>query len=325
MANVVLPTIIQGPAYITHGGVAVWTQGDVTVEHNVETFSPDSALGPLGPRFRSRHYRISCVPVGQINSTLMNYFYAAFLAPGSYVGKSIVPGANDDLLVNDIANMKTYTFHRAGMSQPPPLMLKPSGTAFGTMEWTAMIDAATQPTAAAAYKTNAGTLSSIDTSFEETEIIIDNYKATIGSRGSPYDAIGAIDGFEFSFPFQTQQIVAGDIGVVDTILTGLNVAGSFIPSNLTEDQADTLIAVQDSTAILPGQLLSRGTGGTPENLVISTTQRNPAFTFTLYRAGFSGDSRVYRAGEHRLRAVNITSHRTFADSAEAAQIAYTLT
>lgn len=325
MANVVLPTIIQGPAYITHGGVAVWVQGDIVVEHNVETWNPASALGPLGERFKARTYRVTATPVGQVNSTLMNYFYAVHLAPTGYVGKSIIPAANDNLVINDIHNLKTYTLHRAGISQPPSLILKSNGTAFGAMEWTAIIDAATQPTAAAAYRTNAGVLGSVDTTFEESEMIVDNYSAAIGARATPYDAIGALDGFEFNFGFETRPIEAGDVGVADVILTGVSAGGSFIPSNLTEAQVDTLIAVQDSTAILPGQLLSRGTSGTPENLVVTTTQRSPAFTFTLYRAGFRGDGRVYEAGQHRLRAVGVTSHRGWTAGAETALIAYTLT
>ena len=74
-ATIVLPTIIQGPAYILHGGVVIYTESDVTVEEIVETWTPKSTFGDLGERLKSRMFRVSATPVGMVTSGLLNYFF----------------------------------------------------------------------------------------------------------------------------------------------------------------------------------------------------------------------------------------------------------
>jgi hypothetical protein len=48
MADIILPTIIQGPCYVTHGGVTTFVQKDISLTVNSESWNPESALGALG-------------------------------------------------------------------------------------------------------------------------------------------------------------------------------------------------------------------------------------------------------------------------------------
>lgn len=318
MANVVLPIIIQGPAYITHGGVTLFTQQDVTVTPNIASWNPASSYGPLGERFISRSYTITATPVGQLNATLIEYLYAAHLAPGDAVGHSIIPLSNDALVINSIAEMKKYTYHRAGLSRPPNLVLSPAATAFGPAEWTALIDGGVQPENAAAYKTNEEVLASVATSFEESEIVTDIYSAALGARSSPFNAMGSMDGFTLEFPFNLAPVTAGDVGVADIFLAGLSLAARFIPSNLSEANLDTLLAVQNTGAVLPGQSFAKAS----EDLVITGTQSG--WVFTAKQVGAKEDSgRIYQTGQHRHRGLVFAHRRVWTAGVEVAQFAYT--
>lgn len=316
MANVVLPTIIQGPAYITHGGVTLFTQKDVTVAAEIGSWNPESSFGGVGERFASRQYKITATPVGMITAGILTYLYAAHLSPSTKVGISIIPASNDDLVINSIAEMKKYTYHRAGISKPPPLNLSPTATAFGACEWTALIDGGVQPTNAAAYKTNAGTLAAVDTSFEEANIVTDIYSLAIGARSTPYDAVGSMGGFTLDFPFTLAPVIAGDIGIADIYLAGLALTASFVPSNLTEAQVDVLLALQDTGALVPGQAFAKAA----ENLVFTGTQ--VGWSFTAKQMGAKEDSRVYQIGEHRFRALTWTNQRVWTSGVEVAGFAY---
>src|SRR5438105_4937236 len=88
---IVLPTVIQGPAYISVGGQVIYVEKDITLDEDVDSWNPNTAFGKLGERHKSRRDRLSFTPVGQVKSAHLNYYYAAYLNPG-LIGSSILSG-----------------------------------------------------------------------------------------------------------------------------------------------------------------------------------------------------------------------------------------
>lgn len=317
MANIVLPTVIQGPAYIGHGGVFIYVQDDVQVSEQVDSWNPGSWAGPLGERHKGRVAKITATPVGQLTAGLLNYFYAAHKSPSTTVGKSIVPASNYALTVYSISENKTYGFVRAGLSKPPQMNLSPNKPVFGSAEWTCLPDIAAQPTSATFFKAAVGASFTPDTSFEEDNVITDIWSLAIGAQSSPYNAVGGMDGFALDFGYMTKAVMAGDVGTADIILTGLATGCSFAPSNLTEAQVNTLTLIQDTGAVMPGQAYAKG----KETLAFTGTQST--WAMSLVNMGPKRSDRIYQSGTHRFRVVEYVNQRVWTTGAEVALFSFT--
>lgn len=313
MGNVILPTIIQGPAWVLHGGLALYVQKDINLNENAESWNPTGAWGPLGERHKSRKDVVSFTLAGQIRAALLDYFYAAYLDP-TKIGTSVLSGT---VSIASLAENKTYIWQRGGITKPPGMLLKPTATAFGAMELTCIGAAAVQPLSATFWHA-AQTTVAAETTFEESQIISDIYKAALGVRATPYDAMGGMDGFEIDFGYMVQEVPAADIGIGDIILSGLSTGVKFAPSNLTEAQADVLLGKQDTTATLPGMAYGR----LAENLVITGTQIG--WVFNVKSQGAKAGSRTYQIGEHRFKELMFVNNRTWTTGVPDALFGYTV-
>ena len=294
------------------GGVVIYFQQDISLGWNNESWNPRSSFGSLGKRHKSRKAVITGTPVGMLSAALLDYFYAAFKTP-SLVKSSIMSGA---VVIASVAENKTYNFVRGGLSKPPPLVLKPTATAFGPMEVTCLSSITAQPTTATFWKAAEGTPSA-DTSFDETKIISDIYSMALGARSTPYNAIGGMEGFEVGFSFELAEIANGDFGIADIILAGVSTELRFAPSNLTEAQEDTLLALADTTAVLPGQAYAKAN----EDAVITGTQSGAAFTIKVM--GAERSDRVYQLGEHRFKGLVMANNRKWTSGAAQPLFSYT--
>jgi len=312
MSNVILPSIIQGPCYLSHGGVVQYVKKDIQVTDNVESWNPETATGTLGERHKSRSYKLSYTNSGMVTAGLLDYYFAALLDL-TKIGKSIINGA---VTIYSLTENKTYAFNAAGLSKPPGLILSPAATAWDSAEITAIGDVSKQPTDAAALRTLANTFTA-DTSYDESKVISDIYKASLGSRATPFDAMGSMDGFKIIPGFSVKNIMAGDVGIADIILMDVTAGASFTPSNLTEANVDTLLSVQGTGAILPGQAYAKAN----EDLVITGTQ--VGWVFTLKHAGAKKQDRQYLSGDHRHKELTFVNARKYTTGAPGAYLAYT--
>jgi hypothetical protein len=296
MSTPVLPSIITGPAVIQENGHFIYVQKDIQVQYDRQSFFVESAHGRRDERHKSMAVKLTFTPVGELRTTadVAKYFPHA---PAD-IGKTIFKGA---VVVHSVAEGKTYTYARGGVSKFPKLTLGPTKTPFGDMEITCIGAAATQPTNAAFIKTIA-TAAFSDTSYDDTKVITDIYTMTIGARSAPYDAVGSIAGFEVEPQLTVKAIEAGDIGIADIIVSDLWLIVTFAPSNLTEAQVDALLGLQDTGAILPGQSYAKA----GENLVIDSD----AFTLTAARMGAKTAGFVFDKDQHRHRQLMFTTQRT---------------
>lgn len=303
MADIVIPDIIQGPAWVVFGGMAIYVQKDIQVKENVDSWNPGSTFGPLGERHKSRRDVLTFTPVGMVTADLLDLFYDAFLNPAGAIGRSILDG---EVKIASLAENKTYGWNRGGISKPPGLFLGPTGTAFKSMSLDCLQKAATQPTANDFWKL-AETTVDADTSFDHTAIVSDIYTAALGERGAPYNAMGSMAGFDIDFGFLTAPIPAADVGIADIIRSGFSLGVSFPPSKMTEAQVNTLLGQQGADVVLPGQAYAKA----GEDLVLVGTQ--VGWNFTLKRVGAKMAERVYVIGEHRWKGLSLVNELGFTD------------
>jgi len=100
----------------------------------------------------------------------------------------------------------------------------------------------------------------------------------------------AIDGFSLEATFGTKDIDVDNFGIIDRVYDANSYIATckFKPANLTKAQVDTLIRVQNTTALLPGDVI----GGGNEDLVLSSD----AFTATLKNCDAAGSEDLYQTG-----------------------------
>ena len=317
MADIVLPSLIQGPCYLTHGGVVTYFKNGVQLSDDVVSWTPESDGGKMGERHKARSYKLTGTPVGMLTAALLNYYYAALLAPGTKIGRSIITGA---AVLYSVVEDKSYSFNKSGLSKPPGLFAGPTGTVFEALEYLAIGNVAVQPTNAAFLKTIVGTFVP-DTSFDDSKIITDIYKAALGARNAPYNGMGSMTGFKFNFSHEVHMEPAADTGWADVILKDVGAGASFVPSNLTEAEVDALLGVQDATATLPGQEYAKGVAGVKEDLAVTGTQ--VGWVFKLKKAGAKKQARQYVVGGHRHKELEFVNGPTYTTGVRDPYFAYT--
>jgi hypothetical protein len=296
MSAIVLPSIITGPAVIQENGHFIYVQKDIQVNYDRQSFFVESAHGRRDERHKSLVVKITFTPVGEFRTTADVGKY--FPHGPADIGKSIFKGA---VVIHSVAEGKTYTWHRGGVSKYPKLFLGPTKTPFGDMEISCIGAAATSPTDSDYLKTIA-TVAFSDTSYDDTKVITDIYTMTIGARSAPFDAVGAMNGFEVEPMLTVKQIEAADLGVADIIVSDLWLQLMFAPSNLTEAQVDELLGLQGADVVLPGQSYAKA----GETIIIDSD----AFTLTAARMGAKNAGFTYDKDEHRHRQLMFTTQRS---------------
>lgn len=287
MSTPVLPLVIRGSGCVTLNGFAYYWKDALTIKPVRKTFTVESDYaGPLDDRVTSLMVDIEFTPVGMMTSLVKFYPYGpSNLVSALSVGSSIFggPGVNNPATIATKAG-QTIAYNRAGIYKSPTLYLSPNKTAFGPMTIRAIGKSGVLPTDAAYLKTIASTAFS-DTSFDPTKIVTDIYSASLGSRSSPYNAMGARSGFEIEPVYSMEDVPDDGIGIADTTLTGVRWKCRFAPNNLTEAQVDALANWQGTSAIIPGQSVSRDN----ESLIMNAD----VMTASLFNVGvISGEHGV---------------------------------
>lgn len=290
------PTIIQGPACIVRGAHVVYTEGDVTVAIERDSWEPQGAIqGPLGKRHRSTKIVVSCTPVGEVEALSSYWPYGP-----TDIGKSIFGGSPVSMEVVPLEGEK-HTFPRSAITRMPGLSLKPTDTAFQDMAWTCLGNPSQEPTNAAYFQTLAATAA--NTGFDQTKVISPRY---LGAWGlTPFDVLEPEDGFEVSAPMTVREMGSVNYGVTDMILSGLSVQAVFKPVNLTAAQIATMLRLQDANAVLPGESYSRTADD--RDLVVTGT----GLSVTLKHMGAERGGYKFGSGVWRQDQITMVNRRTW--------------
>ncbi len=249
MTTVSRPDIISGPAIISFDSYSYYTEGDIAVKLNREVTDIKTSMhGKIDERLKSQSVEISFTPAGEAENIAKYFPYGV-----SNIGAKLFTATDKPLEILTLAGEK-ITWHAAALTKMPPLRLGVGNTLFGDMAFTCLGKDNTEPTNAAYFKSVASQVFS-NTDFDETKIVTNRYTAAYGA--APYAAMHSLEGFEIEIGMELRNQMVDSFGLTNIILAGLTATARFTPAGLTEAQVDTLLALQDTGAVLPGESLAK--------------------------------------------------------------------
>ena len=142
------PTIIHGPAYVSFGSKVFYTEGDITLSYDLETFNPmTAAFGALGERMKYRKGTLRFKPAGNLAVASAVANYLPHLASTAVIGGSLLSA--DDVVVAAIGSGNKHTWTSGAITAMPNLRLSAHQTCWDSeMEITVYGDATSDPTSA---------------------------------------------------------------------------------------------------------------------------------------------------------------------------------
>jgi hypothetical protein len=232
-------------------------------------------------------------PVGEIEALTVLFPHG-----NTTIGASIY-GATDKPLVITAADA-TYTITNAAVTQIPSIRCTANNTAFGSVQFTGIIDKGGNPNLLTDYY-SVGAGGSIGALFNPAAIVTAPYTATLGSLGFSSEA-----GFEIAFDLSLNPVTVDGMGTVDMALQNLGVNITCIPVGVAENSFDTYFGSLDV-----GEDLGVAT------LDISTTTVG-GLNFDCAAVQIIDLQKRFSPADNRLGQLTLAAKRTFATGAPVA-------
>lgn len=223
-------SIVRGPGTVSFDGIKLFDQGGITAEIESSTKDVDSSMsGKLDTIKTDQIGKISLTPVGNLSDSILAVLYPAWIQKPE-IGRSMCGSTDKPLVVSSRAGTKV-TFVNATLTKCAELNLSPVETAFGGVEFSALLangklpgeDGAFYTTAAAAYADGEAPREGL-TGF--------HYQGTFGSLEIPDTA----SGWKVSVELATNPVTTDSQGTTDYTLAGVTVRASCTPLGLSEAQ-----------------------------------------------------------------------------------------
>lgn len=246
-------TIVRGPCKITYDSATFYSKGGVSLTLTNSTFDKETdAYGVVGRAKTDLQIVVEFEPIGEIESLTVLFPYG-----NTAMGASIFGGTDKPLVI--VAADGTYTVNSAAITQMPSIRCSANNTAFGSVQFTGLLDINGNPSVLADYYSVADG-ASIGTAFDATKLITAPYRATLGGTIGPFFSEA---GFEISFDLSLNPITVDGIGTVDMSLQNLGATISFIPTTVSKTSFDTFFGSLDAGEELASSTLdiSTDTGG----------------------------------------------------------------
>lgn len=248
MATFDRTTIVRGPCKITYDSATFYSKGGVTITLTNSTFDKETdAYGVVSKSKTDLQIVVEFEPVGEIEALTVLFPYG-----NTAMGASIF-GATDKPLVI-VAADGTYTINSAAITQMPSIRCTANNTAFGTVQFTGLLDIGGDPSVLGDYY-SVGEGASIGTAFVPGSIITAPYSATLGAIGPFFSE----NGFEIAFDLALQPVTVDGIGTVDMSLQNLGATISCIPTGVTKTSFDTFFGSLDAGEDLASSALDIST------------------------------------------------------------------
>ena len=289
-----VPLRITGPAVVVFNGQTYFFQDGLkgSLKRNTDDIKVDN-FGAIAKIAKNFVVEFTGKPAGVLDAT---YIGSMFPDVRNNHGASIF-GASDLPLIIwaqhpfDGSDLNKVTWARGAIAKSPNILCTATRGQIisGEITFACLMASDFDLTAAHAWYT------AVNAAYTGTSLDIDNiryarYTAALGSRGSPYDAMLAIDGFTLDVTWGTKDIDVDNFGIIDKVYDADNYVPTvkFKPANLLKADVDALIRIQDTTALLPGDVI----GGGNEDLVISSDK----FIVTLKNCDAADSEDLYKTG-----------------------------
>jgi len=295
MATFDRTTIVRGPCKITYDSQTFYSKGGVTLSMTNSTFDKETdAYGIVGKAKSDFQVVVEFEPVGEIEALTVLFPYGS-----TTIGASIY-GSTDKPLVITAADA-TYTIRNAAVTQMPSIRCTANNTAFGSVQFTGLLDVGGNPNLLSDYY-SVGAGASIGATFDPSKLVTAPYTATLGGSLTFYSEAG----FEVSFDLGLNPIMVDGIGTVDMSLQNLGCNISCIPTGIAENSFDTYFGSLDA-----GEDLANVT------LDISTTTSG-GLNFDCAAVQILDIQKRFSPTENRLGQLNMSARRTFSVGVPAA-------
>lgn len=331
-----LPILLQGPAVVVLDGVPIYTEGDITYKRTRETFNPKGQLGNLGERFKSEKTVISFKPIGNLTAAIFAKVcpYGTAVETVAAAGAAMpgFPVCTKTVVLHSIIPDQKFTATKAGVTKMPSLTLSAGKTAYGDMEITIIGDITKQPDAADFAVVRSAT-ATWGTGYDEATIVTLPWSLAIGGRSTPFDAVGAQEGFELNLDMSVKEIADENVGIAGIVLENVEPKLKFAPNNLTNAQIEELLHFGTPAAgndnLKPGQAIARGFGTgnsyAAENYVFTATDHaGRVLTFTLYAAGAKDYEGVLGVGTQQHRSIMVVPMQKFSTGVKQKMLDFTV-
>jgi hypothetical protein len=228
-------TIVRGPCKIGFDSATFYSKGGVTLTMTNATFDKETdAYGVVSKSKTDFQIVVEFEPVGEIEDLAKLFPYG-----NTAMGASIYGGTDKPLVIT--AADATYTINNAAVTQMPSIRCSANNTAFGTVQFTGLLELGGDPSALADYYAVAGG-GAIGTAFDPAKIITAPYQATLGAIGPFFSEAG----FEISFDLSLNPVTVDGIGTVDMSLQNLGATITCIPTGLAESAFDAFFGSLDA-------------------------------------------------------------------------------
>lgn len=279
-------SIIRGPGTVTFGGVKFFDASGITAEIESATQQvPSSVSGDLDTIKTDQSGKISLTPVGNLSEALIAVLFPEWLQT-PVIGRSVFGSSDAALVISSKAGQKV-TFHCAALTKPPDLQLSPVKTAFGSMDFTALLANGKLPTDAnSLYAVAAATYA--DGEPPRTGLTGFHYVGTFGSLSIP----DTVEGWTVTIEPNLQPVTTDSQGTIDYTLGGVRVRAACTPLGLTEAQilgALPALKGRGASTASANDLVIAATGGLTVTLKCASLVTGPLnWGTTTLRAGQLG-------------------------------------
>lgn len=223
-------SIVRGPGTVSFNGVKFFDASGITAEVDSSTSElPSSIVGTLDTIKTDQSGKVGLTPVGNLSNELLAILFPeCFRTPA--LGTSIFGSADIPLHISSRAGQKV-TFYNAALTKCPEIYLSPVKSAFGAIEFTALIANGKLPTDANSFFAVAAA------AYDDGEPPRDklsgfHYTATLGALSIP----DTVDGWTINVEPQLEAVTTDSQGTTDYTLSGINVTAKCTPLGLSEAQ-----------------------------------------------------------------------------------------
>lgn len=279
-------SIVRGPGTVTFDTLKFYDASGITAEVDSTTKEiPSSIAGTLDTIKTDQIGKISFTPVGNLSSAMVAKLFPAYIQK-PVIGQSIFGETDKPLVVSSMAGTKV-TFNAAALTKFPDLILSPVETAFGGVEFTALLANGKLPTETGAFYA-VTSAAYADGEPPRTNLSGLHYTGTFGSLSIPDTEAGWTVTVEASLT----PVTTDSQGTIDYTLGGVVVRARCVPLGLSESQILSALPVakgRGASVATANDLIIEATGGLKVTLKNAALVTGPIqWGTTQLRAGELG-------------------------------------
>lgn len=235
-------SIIRGPGTVKFNGIKFFDQSGIGAEIDSATQDIGSSIsGKLDTIKTDQIGKISLTPVGNLTKELLAVFFPEYFQK-PVIGQSIFGSEDKELVISSKAGTQVK-FAAAALTKCPELYLSPVKTAFGSVEFTALLPNGKLPDDETAKLYTVAPAKYTDGEAPRDALSGFHYEAVYGSGENALKIADTIDGWTVLIEPQLNAVTTDSQGTIDYTLAGINVSAKCTPIGLSEAEILAMLPV----------------------------------------------------------------------------------